>query len=1080
MLKILSVKLKNFKSFRTAQLSFPSSFVCFMGPNGSGKSNICDAIRFAFGETSMKALRVHSFKHLIHHKASSASVVVKIEADGKQHEIKRAINKDGKMEYRLDGKKTTRASIINLLRQHNVDESGRNMIGQGEIDRIVSLSPRERRSIIDSVAGISEFEEKKKEAMRNLEIVESRIRETSVLLGEKLSTLERLEKEKEEAELFLHHQKNMKNAKGTLLRRTLESLEKKLKFLERERAELGKEKENVEKRLDDVKEEIEKIGREMGSEKEMELRKEVLELSKQLESIKINEERTKAEIEERKKMLDFLNKERTRLINEMKKFEEEMNALNEEKTRLEKELGKSSVEEWKGERASLVFRNKLTELMQKKAEVEQELGRMEVRIEDLKDFLSDEKKMVDEREIDKIKGEISIIEQKIRKLFEEEKRLNKSLLDVDRALIEARERLGWLRAQAPKSAMSKVIEYIQALKRDIPGIHGPLIDLISFSEEYAKAVESAGGTRLIYIVVDDVDTAIKVVERLKKANVGRASFIPLREIKPSCHLPKGLVPLSSLVEYDPLYEKAVLFALGDTALVKDAREAKSVGIGKCRMVTLDGDLFEVSGVVTGGSFRSGIALASALAKAEEKVEALKSDKAHVLELLQDIRHEMAELRAKKAEKEVEMRTLISSLEEDKRKSEALEAKRKELDLLLFKAEELKKERNKLEEEIQSLSNKIVALEEEEKKKEQEMKRRYGETIAQISAMRERISNITKRLSEMMEEKGSLKKKLDEVEQKLQALSDEMNKKMNELMELKQEEKNLKARIAELEGKLQDVDEKHKKYSERLTELGKEKAALEKKLDSIKDQLRSLEVGFASANTKLSDIKAELDELGDFEILEEDETRLSKTIAEARAFMQEHPSVNLAAIELYEEKKREVGEVKERIDKLREEKIDILNLIGEIEKRKENAFFEVFHKVADAFKKMYEKTGLEGEGYLLLDKPSKPFESGLHIKVRRSGKDIDLLSLSGGEKALLALAFIFALESSKPSPFYILDEIDSALDAKNSRQIGMFLKKLAERTQFLVVSHREHMVACADIVFGVSRRNDESVLVGVKL
>jgi len=361
-----------------------------------------------------------------------------------------------------------------------------------------------------------------------------------------------------------------------------------------------------------------------------------------------------------------------------------------------------------------------------------------------------------------------------------------------------------------------------------------------------------------------------------------------------------------------------------------------------------------------------------------------------------------------------------------------------------------------------------------------MKRKYGEAIAQISALKERISNITKRLSEMVNARGSLKKKLDEVGKRMQALSDEMNRKMNEFEDFKREEKNLKERIRELEGKLQVVDEKHRKYSERLTELGKEKAALEKKLDGIKDQLRSLEVGFASINTKLSDIKAELDELGDFEVVEGDEARLSKVIAEARTFMQEHPNVNLAAIELYEEKRKEVGEVKERIDKLREEKMDILNLIGEIEKRKENAFFEVFHKVADAFKKMYEKTGLEGEGYLLLDKPSKPFESGLHIKVRRAGKDIDLLSLSGGEKALLALAFIFALESSKPSPFYILDEIDSALDAKNSRQIGLFLKKLSERTQFLVVSHREHMVACADVVFGVSRRNDESVLVGVKL
>ncbi len=1067
MLRIERIKLKNFKSFRSAELEFPASFICFMGPNGSGKSNICDAIRFALGEMSMKALRVHSFRQLIHHDAKHASVTVVMQADGKRYEIKRSIGADGKMEYRLNGKKTTRASILELLRQHNVDESGRNIIGQGELERIVTLSPKERRAIIDSVAGIADFEEKKKEALKNLDIVESRIRETAVLLGEKLSTLERLEKEKAEAERYLRYKQELKNAKGTLLKRKLSEVEQKLHLLTNEKERLEKEKEELVKGLEEVENTIAELSACSERDEEVKARKALEELEENINQLLATKERLIAKLEEKKKHLVHLEERAEKLAKKLGELEKAEEQLKLEREQWAEELSNLPSLPKELEKQSEEIKAKLDMLIEEKARVEHAIERIKGKLEGLKTNLPE----VDENAIKRLEAEIQGLSSRLMELFEKEKQFNREIAETDRALINARERLGWLRAQAPRLGMSKVLEYIESLKSEIPGIHGPLIDLISFSDEYAKAIESAAGGKLLYVVVDNADIAIQVIKRLKEAKIGRATFIPLAEIKAGQYVPKGLIPLSSLVKYDPIYEKAVQFALGDTALVKDAEEAKKVGIGICRMVTLEGELFEVSGVISGGTLKTGVAIAAALAKVEQEVEELKKQKESLLEELQSIRQKMSELRAERAKKEVELKTLKQALSEGKR--EEMKKLEDQLAQLILQANELEKEEMELRELLERATK-------AEKAKEEELKQLMGETIARASALRERLVYSEKKLQELERERNAFLEELQSTENEISKTKEELAENARVLESVLLELEQLVGKKSMVEKELEAYGERAREIGEKLTALGKKKAELSRRLDQVKDSLRSVEIAFASEHTKEQDLKAELEELGDFELIEEEESLLVEKIEEAKTFLEEHQQVNLAAIELYDEKKKEVGDVKEKIDKLREEKEGILRLIAEIERKKERAFFNTFYKVAEAFKEMYKKTGLEGEGYLSLDKPSKVFESGLYIKVRREGKEIDLLSLSGGEKALLALAFIFALEVGRPSPFYILDEIDSALDPNNSKQIGMFIRKLAERAQFLVVSHREQMVSCAELVFGVSRQGNASILVGIRL
>ncbi|NYZ76991.1 AAA family ATPase, partial [Candidatus Micrarchaeota archaeon] len=225
MLHISHLILRNFKSFKALNISIPPSFVCFAGPNGAGKSNVLDAIRFVLGETSLKSLRARKVRDLIHMGAKSAEVTVAFDGESK-YDIKRAIREDGKVIYRLNGKRVTRSATQEALRKYNLDDSGRNIIAQGEVQRIVNMSGKERRTIIDAVAGISDFEEKKKEALRDLDVVETRVKEASIVLGERKVFLEDLGREREVALKYSEKKSLLNTSKGTLLKMEMERLDK--------------------------------------------------------------------------------------------------------------------------------------------------------------------------------------------------------------------------------------------------------------------------------------------------------------------------------------------------------------------------------------------------------------------------------------------------------------------------------------------------------------------------------------------------------------------------------------------------------------------------------------------------------------------------------------------------------------------------------------------------------------------------------------------------------------------------------------------------------------------------------------
>ena len=235
----------------------------------------------------------------------------------------------------------------------------------------------------------------------------------------------------------------------------------------------------------------------------------------------------------------------------------------------------------------------------------------------------------------------------------------------------------------------------------------------------------------------------------------------------------------------------------------------------------------------------------------------------------------------------------------------------------------------------------------------------------------------------------------------------------------------------------------------------------------------------NVDTRLADLQAEFEEFNEVEPLEGGKEQLTQMMRSAESTLSELGAVNLAAPEMYEEKSKEVNEMQEKLETLRVEKEAVIDMISGIEDKKKEAFFETFHEVDTQFQKLFTLINI-GEGHLYLDKPSTPFESGLYIKVRRNDRDHSLESLSGGEKSLVALMFVFALQFYKPSPFYVLDEVDAPLDKVNTKNLAKLLTELAPQSQFLVVSHNDIMMGMASAVLGVSRVDGVSKIVGVKL
>lgn len=1161
---IKEIEIDNFKSFAN-KVTVPllQGFTAISGPNGSGKSNIIDSILFALGLSSARTLRSEQgVVDLItnHNKRGEASVKVTFSDDKSENEfsIKRYIKKSKngvQSNYYYNDKQCTLTQIHLELEKYNISPDSYNVMMQGDVTEITKCSPVERRKIIDQIAGTADFERKISLAEEQIQSVEDRVANTNILMGEIDNQIEELKTQREVALKYKKYkdektslENQIQSAKYFDTVHSLELVHQNILAATKQKKELNDKLKEAESRIEDLKIKFDEVNSKVkaqGEEKQLEVKKQaeekkgeierkksasalaqktIIDNLKSIENYKNGIEVQKKKIDEFKAAIQEKNLELENLNNQLKAKKDELNKIILEMTG----LNKSADEHIQNRNKLNAELNRLREdentIFKEQLPMETEYKNNEEKIKSAKatveKFINSAKNF--ENEKDKLTLQIETLEKEVAdckiiqtKTFEELDKTKAKKEDAIYQIQQSEKRIAILNAN--KNAYKSIgagggIETV--MRAHIKGVHEPLAQLADVEGEYIDAINVAMGAKATSIVVDSQDVAYKAIEILRAQGRDRASFIPMDIIKKAplrMALPKekGVIDFAiNLIDFDDKYIDAFYFALGETVVVENEATAKKLA-GKYRVVTLNGDITEKSGLITGGARKKNVSLFDKsqereLDKYTKLLEKLKNeaitytkDQADLERRLEDTRQKhSASLNALNSAK-IELKNLISNNEqtsevikngeeEIKKLKDANKKLSKELDLIenkhikltekmelvqkeledvekLIDEGELKKLKEKttgVEEEIKNIEKSIMTVENNIEKDENQIKFQNTQIITRendikkLSGDNDNLENDIKRFEEETKKANSelveLEKLIEELGKNLKELQLKRDEIQDSLLEVKTERNNKKADIERLL-------EQEESYKARRREL---EPILEKIVEDFKN---------AGINPKELE-KSELP-------LEE----IQSKIAKLQKKMDDLEPVNMRALTQYDEVLERQNAYKEKVLTLENEKNEIKTRMNGYQNLKKETFLDAYNAINTNFKDVFAKLS-EGEGTLVLENKDDPFAGGLTFEANiRDKKNQKLAGMSGGEKSLTALAFVFAIQKYMPSPFYAFDEVDMHLDGPNVERLASIITNQSKSAQFVVVSLRKPMLDNADRMIGVTQK-DKGVtkISGVKL
>jgi chromosome segregation protein len=1147
---IKNLTLRNFKSFKSNTIRFERGFSAIVGPNGSGKSNVIDAIQFAFGENRVRALRAKRIGDLIFTNAKIGEVELELMDDSGNvvHKITRAIRNDGKTRYRLDGKTTKKYVIEDFLAANHM--SSHNIIQQGQVQQIVEMSSKDRRGLIDAIANVSEYEDKKREAISKLEAVQQKLREAASILAEREGYMNQLRQEKDEAETYVRLKRELESVKATLLSLAARELQADFDAVVSAMLESAGKMENIageimqlEQKISQANEGKQKVDEEIL--KRSEGRQ--VELQKRIDELNSNITISKALIKEKN---DFLNKsdekkrglelDAMKAADEVKGFASQISQLSDdqksarklhedEKADYDRALAdsnsfsnqfysaKKAMEDAQNE--MLATKEKLN-LVQAEASMVREKQKLKMdeldrlRAGRLDDF-SDRKKNLHDAVKEYQRG-IAALEGELDAVFSQEKELNGRIPGLDALILDTKERMIELSGQmrnVREAGESASINAVLAMRQEEPGILGTVDQLCRYESGFAVPIQVAFGQRMNYVVVETASIATQAIEHLRREKLGRVSFIPLDRI----HAPpitasdrelarrresRGF--LLEKLEFDPQLSRAFEYVCGNTIVTESMRDSKDF-VGKIRFVTMDGDLGEPSGLLTGGGrVAPKINLLKVQAEYEEfskKNAEAKAQKESAIRSLQAIQLQVHELRKRKAEIELKQKAVRMELEDCERrereqdeKTSNLKAATRQLEAEIRKADEeaaqKDEERSQL---VRRLSDLNLVLLENKQKVDVEKEKNFGlilkEKERKISDLKITLSDISNRLASLESQKAvyekqhrDYRKQLDELAQERQEAKHAIDE-ADRLLKISREEVEKKlAEQREIAGALKGLYDRRDELDKEVQTLGNRKGRLELEREKVQLSVHDKQLRRGTLEVKLSAVQADLAALGEAETIE---GAKKEDLEEKKRELEPQVSslstrVNMLAIDTFAKRLAEFEEQKANVAQLSREKESVYMLITEIEGRKVATFMNAFNFVNDNFFRLFSQI-FRGNGRLILENKDNPFEGGLTIEVALDNKEVKYLELmSGGEKSLVALIFLFALQAYNPSSVYILDEADSALDQENSRKLALLVGELSKKSQFLLISHNQAVYKSAQCLVGVTMTKEGSKIVEVKL
>lgn len=1171
---IKEIEFINFKSFgKKVKIPFYNDFTTISGPNGSGKSNIIDGILFALGLTGSRTLRAEKLTDLIYNgdeakKPDFAQVTIRFDnSDRKlpleldEIEVSRKIRrtKSGYYSYfYFNGKSVSLGEIHSHIAKAGVTPEGYNVVMQGDVTQIISMTPVERRKIIDEIAGVAEFDERKQKALGELEVVRQQIERVDIILEEVRLQLEKLEGERDQALKYQALKAEKVKFEGYVLLSKLKDARTELLNVEKELSGKEEHLEKVQVLLDERVKELQALEETLEN-LSLEIRKkgedEQLQVKREIEEIKGEVSRCVDSIELSESELDEADSRRRKAFVDIDSAKGKIKELDEniESENLRKESLSSELSERKTERMLLQSRiadvdakfaatrdelmaarkkledakNEKNELIRAEDRLLDTLRRKSSELRDIENQIKDAEAAVSTSDSDTLSVQYEIeklsenmeslirdrddIESSHFRIKEDVKKLESKLLKLQQeyAITEAR-----IRASEHGGSYSKAVEMVigAARQEDLFGIHGTIAQLGKVDQQYATALEIAAGNRMQAVVVDTDADAAEAIEYLKRRKGGRATFLPLNKMKDSRRLDNlsyenGVIGYAiDLIEFDPDFEPAFWYVFQDTLVMENLSSARRL-MGKARMVTLEGELLEKSGAMVGGSIssKSGISFAASerdkLVELAEEIKSLDSSRnaaiakqdsieSHVFELNRKIRDCEATISRKErqleeiAGREAKLAELLEAKQADLRAIEDSRAElRAEMDRIISEKTEKEKVVAELEVQISGLETKIADSPLPEINKKVEF---VDEEIRRLEG---RIRDIEASLNALQLEKEYAEQKIAEAKELIRDLDEKKNSRQEKVASLKE-------KIGELEEKLEEKKSRELELSDELIGLQKERdnvqtehGAVKRRvsiasttLEKAKQQVITLT---ATKNALFEQEKQFLEEIQKRGIEESDEVPNYETVymriqAIEEALRKLEP-VNMRAIDEYNEVELRLSDLQGKRDTLFNEREQLLDRIGQYEQLKRDTFMEAYTNINENFKDIFHELS-DGMGELLLENPEDPFAGGMTLRAQPKEKTLQRIeAMSGGEKSLTALAFIFAIQQYRPAPFYAFDEIDMFLDGWNVERVSRRVKVSGSKVQFIVVSLRKPMIQAASRTIGVTmQENNITSITGVKL
>ena len=1175
-----SIEVHGFKSFANKIVfDFHNGITGIVGPNGSGKSNVADAVRWVLGEQRVKQLRGSNMQDVIFSGTETrkpqgyAFVAITLDnadkqlpVDYEEVTVARRLYRSGESEYLINGTVCRLKDVQEMFYDTGIGKEGYSIIGQGQIDKILSTKPEEARELFDEATGIVKYKKRKKNAEKKLEEEKQNLLRVNDILTELEKQLGPLKRQSETAKEYLKKRDTLKTYDVNLFLMEMErinqaqkDLEEKTKIVQNDFEDSKKAYENCKLEYEHIEKEIESLNE--GIEEKKALLTENALQKKQFEGqIAVLKAQNSSALNNDK----HLKSRKDAILNETAEKEEQKEEFLKEKYKLDMQLADmkgilAEAEESLESVQQRIFdlnhsieycKNEIIQLLNEKASIKGKIQRYDTMLEQVQIRRAEvsskilsikteendnetglvEAKQVFEEVNTVIRGyneQKNSIEQEIEGHVKALRELNHLLEVGQSAYHREASRLESLKNMTERyDGYGNSIRKVMEQKKNNQGIQGVVADLIKVEKNYEIAIETALGGSLQNIVTDNEQTAKSMIGYLKANKLGRATFLPLTTIKgnnifnkENVLREKGVIGAAhTLVKTEDRFSVLAKYLLGrtlvvdhiDNAIVLQKKYDQSL-----RIVTLEGESLNPGGSMTGGAFKNNSNLLGRRREIEElelsvkqlsaemeerkvQVEDTKAKRTACYGALDEVNANLSKefvkqntakmqlnlYEQKKQEFEENLSKLGGELKELEAQIADITASRKDIAAEL-KGSDIKEKANEMsiaryQEELVEYQEKEVGCKEEVEELHLQnasflqKKEFVQENIRRIEDELQRLKNEETNLDETMEHSASDTKAREEGIEKLQTQIESLSS----VSEAADAEKSaLIDKKEELLTKNKDFFEKREQLSGRINDLDKELYRLGTQKEKLEESGENF-INYMWEEYELSHHEAmplRDEQFGDRQ-------ELKRSISKIKDEIKQLGNVNINAIEDY----KEVSERFEFMNKQRNDLVDaeqlLQNIISELDEGMKKQFTEMFGLIQVEFDKAFKALFGGGKGTLELIEPENILETGVRIISQPPGKKLqNMMQLSGGEKALTAIALLFAIQNLKPSPFCLLDEIEAALDDSNVGRFANYLHKLTKNTQFIVITHRRGTMAAADRLYGITmQEKGVSALVSVNL